>query len=298
MLPKLEIKNEFLELFYHDIIDFELGNKNKLNFFILRIANNRLTYENLVDELFDSIISYSLSRKELERYKNSHGGKKFKAAKDKLRDYNSNDGELGEILLYCFLESHLKAPKILTKLEIKTSNNDYVKGTDGVHLLKLNENNFQLVFGESKLDSDLKTGITNAFISIMKFLDTKKKKIGFETNLVNSQLVKESVDEETYQYLKKIIVPDANEDRYNLDNSFGIFLGFNFEIEETLKNLDNDKFRDYFRDNTKIIIQNSMSSIKKQIEKNNLWGYNFYIYIVPFTDLKTIRKEIIQNLTN
>ena len=114
------IKSEFLELFYHDIVDHDLGSKNKLNFFILRISNNRLTYEKLVNELFDSIISYSLSRKQLDMYKDSQGGKKFIAARDKLRDYNSNEGELGEIFLYCLLESHLNAPKILTKLEIKT----------------------------------------------------------------------------------------------------------------------------------------------------------------------------------
>lgn len=192
------IKSEFLELFYHDLVDQDLGGKNKLNLFILRISNNRLTYEKLVNELFDSIISYSLSRKELERYKDSQGGKKFIAARDKLRDYNSNEGELGEILLYCLLESHLNAPKILTKLEIKTSNNDYIKGADGVHLLKLDDTNFQLIFGESKLDSDLKTGIYKAFTSIMKFLDNKKNKIGFETNLVDSQLVKESVNDEMY----------------------------------------------------------------------------------------------------
>ena len=291
------IKSEFLELFYHDIVDYDLGSKNKLNFFILRISNNRLTYEKLVDELFDSIISYSLSRKQLDMYKDSQGGKKFIAARNKLRDYNSNDGELGEILLYCLLESHLKAPKIVTKLEIKTAKNDYIKGADGVHLLKLDETNFQLLFGESKLDGDLKTGIYNAFTSIMNFLNNRNNKIGFETNLVDSQLVKEAVDDNMYQYLRKILVPNANEDIFNLDNSFGIFLGFNFEIEECKKCLDNAEFRNYFRETTKNIVQDCISSINNQIEKKGLWGYNFYVYIVPFTDLATKRKEIIQTLT-
>ncbi len=298
MFPNIEIREEFLKLFYHDIIDLDIGNQNKLNLFTLRISNNRLTYANLIDELFDSIISYSLSRKQLEYYKNSQGGKKFITARDKFRDYNSNEGELGEILLYCFLEAHLKAPKILTKLEIKTSNNDYVKGADGVHLLKLNETDFQLVFGESKLNSNLKKGISEAFGSIIKFLDENKNKIGFEINLVNSQLIKESVDERTYQYLKKIIVPDANEDKHNLDNSFGIFLGYNFDVDDDKKNLDNDKFRDYFRETTIQAVNDSIPTLKKQIEKSELWGYRFYIYTVPFTDLEIKRKEIIQKLTN
>jgi hypothetical protein len=49
-----------------------------------------------------------------------------KKARGKFIDYiNNKGGELGELLLYCFLESHLKAPKILSKLELKTSTNHY-----------------------------------------------------------------------------------------------------------------------------------------------------------------------------
>jgi len=294
MLLKTEIKEDFLKLFHHDIIDYDLGNQNRLNLFNLRISNNRFTYEELTQELFDNIITFSLSRQELEKYKDSRGGKTFKAAIEKFRDYSSNEGELGEILLYCFLEAHLNAPKILTKLEIKTSNNHYVNGADGVHLLKLDNNNFQLVFGESKLNSDLREGIYEAFNSVTKFI--KSNKIGFEINLVNSQLIKESIDKETYQYLKKIIMPNANEDKYNLDNSFGIFLGFDIEINDDKKNLPNKKFRKYLRKEIKKIVTDAIDSIKYQIKNKDLWGYDFYIYTVPFTDLSDERKQIIKNI--
>jgi len=296
MLLKTEIEEDFLKLFYHDIIDYDLGNQNRLNLFILRISNNRFSYQELTTELFDNIITFSLSRQELEKYKESMGGKIFKTAIEKFRDYNSNEGELGEILLYCFLEAHLNAPKILTKLEIKTSNNHYVNGADGVHLLKLDNYNFQLIFGESKLNSDLKTGIYEAFKSVTKFIESNN--IGFEINLVNSQLIKESIDEKTYQYLKKIIIPNANEDKYNLDKSFGIFLGFDFEITEDKKNLPNKMFRDYLRNEIKQIVLDAVDSIKYQITNKNLWGYDFYIYTVPFTDLSDERKQIIKDITN
>ncbi len=296
MLPTTDIKDDFLKLFYHDIIDYDLGNKNKINLFTLKISNNRFDYSDLVYELYDSVVTFSLSRQELEKYKDSIGGKAVKDASDKLRNYSSNEGELGEILLYCFLEAHLKAPKILTKLEIKTSNNDYVKGADGVHLLKLDDHNFQLVIGESKLNSDLKKGIYEAFGSITKFLDEYGNKSRFEINLVNSQLIKESIDEKTYEYLKKIIVPNANLDEYNLDKSFAIFLGFNVEIEDDKRNLDNDAFRDYLRDISKKNVCGAIDSIKHQIENKDLWGYDFYIYTVPFTDLPHERKKIIKDL--
>ena len=297
MIPDLDIENDFLKLFYHDIVDCDLGNDNKLNLFTLKISNNRFAYNDLINELYDCIITYSLSRHELIQLENSKGGKRFIAAKEKFRDYCSNEGELGEVLLYCFLEAHLQAPKILTKLEIKTSSNDYVKGADGVHLLKLDEQNFQLVYGESKLNSDLSKGISEAFGSITSFLEGMNNKMLFENKLVNSQLVKEAVDDSTYKFLKKIIIPDANKDEFHTDNSFGVFLGYDIKIDEDNKNLDNAAFRNYLREKIKKIVIHKLDSIKKQIDKKDLWGYNFYIYTVPFTDLKTIRKDIIKELT-
>lgn len=84
-------------------------------------------------------------------------------AQERFRDYQSNDGEFGELLLYCLLESHLGAPKILTKMNLKTSHNDYVKGADGVHLLKLNDDEYQIVFGESKMYKNVRSGLKKCF---------------------------------------------------------------------------------------------------------------------------------------
>ncbi len=65
-------------------------------------------------------------------------------------------------MLYTMLEAYLKAPKLLTKLELKTDPNHYVNGADGVHLLRIDDNTFQFVFGESKLYADLNDGIKEA----------------------------------------------------------------------------------------------------------------------------------------
>ena len=56
MLPTTEVNKDFLKLFYHEIVDHNLGNLNKLNLFILRIENNGFTYGCLIEELYDIII--------------------------------------------------------------------------------------------------------------------------------------------------------------------------------------------------------------------------------------------------
>ncbi len=293
-----DVKSEFLALFYHDIIDRKLDNDNRLNAFTLKIQNNSFAYNELVEKLGDNLNFFALSRQELKILEEQRKHATIvNLAKQKLRNYVSNEGELGEILLYCLLESHLNAPKILTKLELKTANNDYVKGADGVHLLKLNEKDYQLVIGESKLDSDLQKGIYDAFASINKLLKDDKSKLNFEMNLVNSQLVKEAFNEDVYNKLKKILLPSANDDKTNLDYSFGIFLGFNISIADKYKKLSNSNFRTKIRDQITEIIESNISSINYQLKKDEFVGYNFYLYIIPFSDLETKRKEIIGEIS-
>lgn len=216
MLEK-NIKEDFLDLFYNDICDEELENKNRLNLFTLKVKNNAFSYDELIAELGNKLHYFALSRKQINQLKKDDKlNDLVKKAKAKLKHHTDNEGELGEILLYCLLESHLNAPKILTKLELKTNSNDYVKGADGVHLLKLSDSDYQLILGESKLNSDLKQGIYEAFGSINKLL-TSTSKMEFEIDLINSELVKEAYEDDSYNILKKIIVPSAKEDETYLD---------------------------------------------------------------------------------
>lgn len=291
------VKKNFLDLFYHDVKDYNLDKSNRLNVFTLKVKNNAFAYDELVKLLSNHLYHFALSRTEVQKLIDAEEYSTLaKNAQEKLRVYSANEGELGEILLYCLLESHLGAPKILTKLEIKTSNNDYVKGADGVHLLKLTDKDFQLILGESKLNSDLQKGVYEAFGSLLKLLNDNKK-LDFEIGLINSQLVKEAFNENLYDYLKKVIVPSARDDKINTDYSFGIFLGFDIEITTEEENKPNAEFRTHIRDKIKQQIQNITDSINFQINKSEFVGYDFYIYIIPFSNLKTKRKEIIKELT-
>jgi len=149
-------------------------------------------------------------------------------AKERLRKAESNDGELGEILLYTMLEAHLKAPKLLTKLELKTAPNHYVNGADGVHLLRIDDNTFQFVFGESKLYADLNDGIKEAFKSLKNLLKEDLNKLRYEIQLVNSNLLKETQDDESVNLLKKLLIPRENDNTTSLP--------FEREIQNEAKN--------------------------------------------------------------
>lgn len=292
------INSNFLDLFHHIIEDYELENSNSLNVYTLKMQNNRFAYNDLVELLGDNLYYFALSRTEIKKLiDNEQFNTLIKRTKSKFRDYTSNEGELGEVMLYCLLEAHLNAPKILTKLELKTANNDYVKGADGVHLLKLDEENYQLILGEAKLDAKLSTGISNAFGSISKLLKDGSKKLDFEFDLVNSQLVKEVYNEQQYEEIKKILLPSAKKEETYLDYSFGIFLGFEAKITDEEMKLSNSKFRNQIKNRIRQEVLDIISSFNYQIKKDEFTGYQFYIYIIPFSDLAKKRKEIIKDLT-
>ena len=290
------VKETFLDLFYHDIENLQLDKSNTINVFTLKVKNNAFAYDELVQFLSNQLYHFALSRTEVQQLIDAKEyASLVSKAQDKLRRYSSNEGELGEILLYCLLESHLNAPKILTKLEIKTAKNDYVKGADGVHLLKISEADYQLIFGESKLNSKLQTGIYEAFGSLSKLLS--ENKIEFEIGLINSQLIKETANPELYKFLKNVIIPNARENKINTDYSFGIFLGYEVEINDEESSKPNNEFRTHIRQKIKEEVENIIDSINFQINKSEFTGYNFHIYVIPFSNLAEKRKEIIQELT-
>lgn len=290
------IKADFLDLFYNDLCNEELENNNTLNLFTLKVRNNAFSYDELINELGNKLCYFALSRKQINELKKSDKlNDLIKKSKAKLKHHADNEGELGEILLYCLLESHLNAPKILTKLELKTNSNDYVKGADGVHLLKLSDSDYQIILGESKLNSDISKGIYEAFGSIDKLLKSTSK-LEFEIDLINSELVKEAYDDESYEILKKIIVPSAKEDETYLDYSFGIFLGFDVDISDSEKKLCNSEFRKSIREKIKQQVTKAKTSLNYQLKKNGYIGYQFYVYVIPFSDLQSKRKQIIEKI--
>lgn len=293
-------ENDFLDCF-EEVSSQDISDKNKLNIFILNSNANEFDYSLLERSLLDPIISYSLSRKVKEKYK-GRAGTLFNKAKDKFKNYNQNDGELGELMLYCFLETHLKAPKILSKLELKTSNKLYVNGADGVHYLKLPNGNYQIIFGESKMYTDLNSAIENALESIKEFKEEinkngeEKSGINFEKDLISDNLEKE-FSEEDENFLTDLIYPKAKNDFY-VDDAFGIFIGYEIEITDKEKRLTNTEFRVRIKEKILTEIKDISDKINKKVQDKKLIGHNFYVYIVPFTDIENKRKEILGEILN
>lgn len=186
-----------------------------MDLFLLPINGRNFDYNYVSDNLLESVADYALSGKIREQYKDK-AMMLSKKAREKFKSENNN-GELGELLLFCFLEGYLDAPKILTKLDLKTSNNLYVNGSDGVHLKKISNLKYHLIFGESKTYKKLTQAFENAFQSIHDFRNETnsqgkyKSGINFEKGLISSHIDQIDFDDEDKEILSLLVYPGKNQ---------------------------------------------------------------------------------------
>lgn len=275
------------------------GNNNVLNLYILKIHDKLFSYDKLYDYIFDNICQYVFNRqRNIEAQNNVKKAKHLVIeAIDHLREINSDKdlgagGELGEILLYLFLEQDLQAPKLFSKVELKTSNNDYVKGADGIHFkfrIDIDGNKIlQLVVGEAKVKNELKDGIEEAFTSINTYLTSNSQ----DVRLLDTHLMNQLVEDDEAEILKRYLLGQDVEDK---ETVFGIFIGYSINYEGFTDNNDNYK-QNVKQANLKQVLEYKQKIID-EIEKYNISNYQFNFYFLPFHDAQRDRKTIIKQLT-
>lgn len=273
-----------------------------LDLFLLPINGRNFDYNCVSENLIESVADYALSWENKEKYKDKAMTLSRKA-REKFKDYEKNTGELGELLLFCFLEGHLGAPKILTKLELKTSSELYVNGSDGVHLKKVSNQRYHLIFGESKTYKDLSSAFEKAFQSISEFkneLNSKgesKSGIAFEKGLISRNIEHIVFDDEDEEILNLLLYPENRANpKIKLDDAFSIFVGYEIDISKEQEECTNDEFPKKIEEKIISQIQKYKDKINDLIKKYKLLGYTFYIFMMPFTDIDESRKKILKRV--
>lgn len=283
-----------------DEVEFDVVNKNSLRLFMLNTENKLFNYDELYKYILPNITKYVFDRR-----KNKEASEDPQKATtlilealNHLRTITSEKdkgagGELGEILLYLFLEQDLQAPKLFSKVELKTSAQDYVKGSDGIHFkfrtLPTGNKVLQLVIGEAKIQNELKAGLEAAFESINTYLTSDVQ----DRNLLDTHLMNQMVDEEEAAILKDYILAFP---RKKKETIFGIFIGYS--IEYTGEHDTNDQYdKKVIEENIKQVL-GYKSFIINYITKYNISNYEFNFYFLPFHNAQRDRKVIIESLTS
>lgn len=284
----------------HDF-SLELANENSLNIYHLRPENREFKYEELTNFCVANLSQYIFNRKTVNNAKTPAEIQiLYNRARMQLRQIRANNdngagGELGELLLYLFLESCLHAPKLLSKMEIKTTRNQYVYGADGLHLYITKDKDEQIVYqfiiGESKIKNDILEATRDALHSIRKTLD----EINIEMALVSEEILKEVCTEKDAQRIIDIILPSEDiADRFAThEKAIGLFIGYKGDYYE---DVDNSTWNKTINEKIKKDVGRAVNTIKSKIESLSLRGYSFYCYYLPFNNAEQDRKNIMDNI--
>ncbi|WP_248704778.1 DUF1837 domain-containing protein [Curtobacterium sp. MWU13-2055] len=284
----LKLKDDFLALF-NAADPLAISKRTQCHLHILKMSGGSPDLHGMYSLLNQAALRYALSRRNAtaafadpERIAAA-----VNQAQARFRTPDPLNGEGGELLLYGFLEGHLGAPKVLTKMELKTSGNDYVKGADGLHLLQRDDDTFELIFGESKMYGDgkagpgtsLKSAIRAAFASMAK---VAKGGFAFETWLINSELLKEVADDEALKVISAILLPELAATVQRV-NSFGVMIGYEIDVTTWgVEDLSDDELASRIDREAADLLASQVPYIKARIAKHGLKHYDFHIYAVPF----------------
>lgn len=225
--------------------DEKLGliNPYQLRLFQLRVVDNAFSFDALKKFLLKNIGQYIYSRERIKKFMNDDeitliGLKAVELLHDRCNgDLTWLGDELGDLMLYVFLEQVLDAPKVFSKFDTP-SDELLTTGTGCVHLLQTGAGmpSFQMVFGKSRIVGDPKDAIDDAFIT----LEAIKNDTSREIRLVESTAFDKEFAPEVAKQLKNIIIPSKGQTIAH-DTAFGVFLGYSLGIE---KNRPSAEFRE------------------------------------------------------
>ena len=266
-------------------------NRKNINFALIKLKSNNFDYKNLIKYLKNASVFYALPKKRINELK-SEGllSDLIEESKGKFKSSKYNEGEGGELISYCINEDVLCAPKILSKLKLKTNNEDYVKGADGVHLLKLDDNTYEVILAESKMYTDLKLAISKAFESIDRFISGEA--IDFEITTLATNLSGEFEDIDV-DYISEYILPSKNNVTHH--TAFSIFIGFNI-TNDLDKSLDYHLYEQQMVEKAKEMIMSEVAFMSTKLGNAKRRAYSFYIYLIPFENIDDFRKDIIKEV--
>lgn len=254
------------------------GNEVTMKLFMPRVNGREFDMESVTDSLIEVVIDFALNRPTVEKYKNDKAYSKMSQdARSKFREYadvkGGDKGELGELILYTFLEGHLRAPQVLSKMAIKTTNKDYTKKSDGIHFLKFpNSEKYHLIFGEAKMYTKASGGLTGGFKSAFQSISAHQNDKSFEKSLISGLIDAEISDQDDRNLIVDILYP--NKSKIKVSDAFGIFIGFDFDDSKG-KNILEDDYEQFVKKGIIDEVNNKKEIISDYIITNQLEGKTF-----------------------
>ena len=276
-----------------------LSSPEQLRLFHLIIRDDKFYRDDVETWLYRNISRYVFSRAKLEQFRQDDDlDAAIERALQMMRENGAADekgkgNELGEMMVYAFLEGKLKAYKLMSRVELTTDLYQYKSIAESIHMLSdiddVGSQFNQMVFGTSSIVGDLKDAIDNAFEAVVRIKGHSSREIQMVEKTVFDRLC----DPAEIEYLKRILIPEPNKGS-TYDTAYGLFLGYTMGID--MAKHPGEKYEDLVTAKMAHDIRISAPYIAKMIAKNNLSMHSFYIYILPLEDAEQDKLGIMDNV--
>lgn len=216
-------------------------------------------------------------------------GDLFIKARDFFRKIKDS-GEVGELLLFCLMESVLQAPQMVCKMELKTNAKDEVKGSDGIHMnWNTAEDCLNVFIGEAKLYGDIGDALDSAFESIKDFIEKKRQQE--ELGLVTSHFkyTEAGFKDEVHAYLNG---DDANK-KFKVTHACLIGWDWNKYVEMTQHP---EKFKSEFPAHYTSYKPNLIKLLDFRLKKFGHLHLSHEFFFIPFQSVQAFRDHFYRIL--
>lgn len=268
-------------------------------------ANAQPNLDNFLKLLNGSIRRFSLSAKELEMHrKYTAAGDDIKAEEIASRGRNrfvkyaeeamKRAGEIGELALFIILEAYLEAPKIASKMRLKTSDSMHVHGADALHASLGDHDILTIILGESKFHKQVSQGRKEAIESVRGCISDYLK-VGKEIEIIEANIDHEVLDADLRDKILEYFgtfTPKSN----MTTKTIAVLLGYDSKC--LYKNLDQiDDLKDRVLELEKRYLEHAKDSAKTfsdalNEEDQNYFGQVEFIYILlPFSEIKILKEQ-------
>lgn len=264
-----------------------------VSFYYLRFQDQLPRLDHLINKLCDVIVPYCLDRSKHASIAPTEVRKLYLEAKRKFaRPIGGRSGEPGELLSFFMIEGLLGAPKIFSKMSLKTNPDMHIHGSDGVHL-GFDGRHTLLYFGESKLYQVHTSAISDALQSVKEFISpssgtTTYSQTDFEIGILANNL--DVPDGELQEHLLRVLDPYSRE-RSDLMYVFTCLIGFDLD---TIKNKCSlDEFTQLYEDKARSCYENVT---KKIAADSDLQAIEWRFFFIPFGSVQDFRDKFLNEL--
>lgn len=271
------------------------------SFHYISFSDGVPTITEFANYLYDCLIPYCLPKEKLlKALEGMDPAKDFARivrlhdeAKDLfIRSKNQLDtgGEPGEIILYALLEWVLKAPRLVSKMYLKTNSNMPVHGTDGIHLgYNAQADLLTIYFGESKLYKNFSSAADAAFTSMADLIKNSGQ-IAREIEILNNLSDINSQPEAFKAKIAEYINPySTSKLALQKRTVHACLLGFEYAAYNRILALPPEKVPAAFEDQYKKRIAGACRVIERHYGKRLPLTTNLHLFLLPFPSLSEFR---------